>query len=68
MDDLTNITERESAYAEAREDMIRMRESFLKLEKGERERLLNEAITLWAPKTDPIKRRIILSGLEKLIG
>ena len=55
-------------YERAYQDVVRMRESFLKLSKPERERLLKEAYALWAPNSDPIKTKVVLSTLNKVLG
>ena len=54
----------DSAY----NDMLKFRESFLKLSKPDQERLIKAAVPVWAPKADPIKKKVIISTVLKLLG
>ncbi len=57
-----------SDYDRAKIDMLKMRDSFMKLNKADQERLIKEAVAVWAPGADPFKTKIIVGTLTKFIG
>ena len=54
-------------YEKAYGEMLAFRESLLKLDKPEQERLIQATVRLWAPKTEPIKTRFIVNTIMKLL-
>lgn len=54
-------------FEKAYREMLAFRETFLKLEKPEQERLIKAAVPVWAPKADPLKTKFIVGTIMKLL-